>query len=98
MQLLVLSGSLYLLAGCDGPHEKAGKQADQAAGIKAGVLSEGPQQKLGALQDRTDRDRANATEATADALEDRAKAIRSAGDQQADALDAQAHAIRKSAK
>jgi hypothetical protein len=96
--LLTLSGVLSLVSACDGPHEKAGKQADQVAGVKTGVLAPGPQQRLGALHDRADRDEARAIDARADAVEDRAKAIRSAADQRADALDAQAHDIRKSAK
>ena len=48
--------TLALLSGCDGPHAKAGKQADAAAGIKPGLLTRGPNERLGAIQDRTERD------------------------------------------
>lgn len=89
---------LGLVAGCDGPHEKAGKQADKAAGVDAGPLSKGPQQRLGALRDRAERDQARAVDAQADAAEDRARQVRVAADQQADAFERQARDIRKTAK
>ena len=90
--------ALTLLAGCDGPHEEAGKQADKAARVRLSIFSKGPQQRLGALQDRTDRDRAKAVAARADMVEDQAKTIRAAADSQADALDRQAGQIRAQGK
>ena len=96
-----LIGSLLVLtplANCSGPHESAGKQADKAAGIDAGLLAKGPQQQLGALQDRTERDRARAVDAQADAMGDQAKQVRAGADQQADALERQAREVRQTAK
>ena len=96
--LFTAVASMALLGGCDGPHAKAGKQADAAAGIKAGPLTKGPNERLGAIQDRTERDQARAIDAQADAVEDRAKQVRSAADAQADALERQAAETRKIAK
>ena len=59
--------TVALLSGCDGPHAKAGKQADAAAGIKTGPLTKGLNERLGAIQDRTERDRTRAIDAQADA-------------------------------
>ncbi|WP_242140994.1 hypothetical protein [Sphingomonas sp. TREG-RG-20F-R18-01] len=89
--LLAMSAAGALLCGCDGPHAKAGKQADVAAGIKAGPLTKGPNERLGVVQDRAERDQARA-------VEDRAKEVRSAADTQADALERQAAETRKAAK
>ena len=90
--------ALGLLGGCDGPHQKAGEKADAAAGVKGGLLTKGPNEQLGAVQDRAEKDQKRAIEAQADAAEDQAKIVRSAADQRADALEQQAAAIRKDAK
>ena len=89
---------IALVAGCDGPHEQAGENADAAAGIKDGPLSEGPNERLGEIQDRTERDQKRAVEAQADAAEDRADEVRRTADTRADALEREAAEIRNSAK
>lgn len=96
--LIAASLAFALLAGCDGPHEKAGKQVDKAAGIKPRPFQEGPQQRLGELQDRAERDQARAIDARADTVRDQAKAVRSVADSQADALEQQAAQVRAQAK
>lgn len=95
---LVALACAMLLAGCDGPHEQAGEKADAAAGIKDGPLSPGPNEKLGEIQDRAERDRKKAIEARADTAEDRADEVRTAADQRADALERQAAELRRTAK
>ena len=89
---------IALLGACDGPHEQAGENADAAAGIKDGPLSKGPNERLGEIRDRTERDQKRAIEAQADAAEDRADEVRRTADQRADALEHQAAEIRESAK
>lgn len=89
---------IALVAGCDGPHEQAGEKTDAAAGIKTGPLTRGPNERLGEIQDRTERDQKRAFEAQADAAEDRADEVRRAADQRADALEHEAAKIRDSAK
>ena len=89
---------LVVLTGCDGSHEKAGKQADEAAGIKPGLFREGPQQRLGKLEDRAAHAQARAIDARADALKDQAKTVRASADSQADALERQAAAVRAQAR
>ena len=86
--------TVALLSRRDGPQASAGKQTDAAAGIKVGPLTKGPHEPLGAIQDRAER----AVDAQADAVEDRAKDVRSAADTQADALERQAAQTRKVAK
>lgn len=87
-----------VLTGCDGPHEKAGKQADQAAGIKPGLFREGPQQRLGKLEDRAEHAQTRAIDARADALKDQAKTVRASADSQADVLERQAAEVRAQAR
>ena len=89
---------MALLSRRDGPQATAGKQTDAAAGIKVGPLTKGPNEPLGAIQDRAERDRARAVDAQADAVENRAKDVRSAAGTQADALERQAAETRKVAK
>lgn len=95
---LVAVFGFAVLTGCDGPHEKSGKQADQAAGEKPGLFREGPQQRLGRLADRADHAQTRVIDARADALKDQAKTVRASGDSQADALERQAAEVRAQAK
>lgn len=89
---------LVVLTGCDGSHEKAGKQADQAAGIKPGLFREGPQQRLGKLEDRAEHAQTRAIDARADAFKVQAKTVRASADSQADVLERQAAEVRARAR
>lgn len=84
------------LAGCDGPRENAGEQADFEAGAvnSEDTLRSGPAEQLGEKQDKADRARARAADAQADALEAAADEKREAADQQADALENEAKQVR----
>ena len=84
------------LAGCDGPREDAGEQADLAAGEvnSADTLRSGPAEKLGRVEDRADETRKRAVEARVDELEAAADEKREAADQEADALENEAKRLR----
>jgi len=93
--LLALVGGV--LTGCDGPRENAGEKADAVANVSGGAFGNGPQERMGEIQDRAARDQAKAIEAQADATEDRADEVRETGDQRAAVLERQAAEIRKNA-
>lgn len=95
---LLALATCCLVMACDGPHEQAGEKADAAAGIKEGPLGSGPEERIGEIQDKVERDQKRAAEAQADAAEHRADELKATADQQADALDQKADAIRHSAK
>ena len=95
---LVAVFGFAVLTGCDGPHEKSGKQADRAAGVKPGMFREGPQQRLGKLEDRAEHAQARAIDARAEALKDQAKTMRASADSQADVLERQAAEVRAQAR
>ena len=95
--LIGLAFALAVTVGCDGPNEEAGEQADAASGAVPGAVGAGPQERLGEIRDRTERDQGRAVEAQADAAEDRADELRSAADQRADTLEQEAAAIRNQA-
>jgi hypothetical protein len=82
------------LAGCDGPRENAGEVADNAAGVGAGTLGQGPAERLGELQDRAADAAKDAREAQADALDRAADAKRDAADEAAEQLEQQAEKLR----
>ncbi len=84
---------IAFVGACDGPHEQAGENANAAAGIKNGPLSKRPNDSLGEIHDRTERDQKRAIEAEADPAEDRANEVRRTADQRADALEQQAAEI-----
>lgn len=96
---LVLVAGL-LLAGCDGPRENAGEQADANAGVVSSedTLASGPAETVGEAQDRAAESTNAAIEARADAAEDRADALRSTADEKADALEEQARKVRRDAE
>ena len=87
---------LIALTACDGPREKAGREADRAAAAVAGVSQpeEGPNEKLGEAQDRVERADAQATRAAAKALDKQAKQIRAQADLEAERLEKQAEKMR----
>lgn len=89
--------ALSALAACDGPNEKAGRDADRSAAAAAGLnqSGEGPQERLGEAQDRVERADARANDARADALERQGEKLRSEADLAADRLDEQARALRE---
>jgi hypothetical protein len=84
------------IAGCDGPRENAGEQADFAAGEvnSEDTLRSGPAEQLGETEDRADQTRKRAADARADELEAAADQKREAADQQADALENEAKQVR----
>ena len=84
MRTIALLG-LLALAGCDGPRENAGENADFAAGEVGSndTLRQGPAEKLGESQDVAEERAEEAKEAEAKALE-----------AQADALENQADRVR----
>ena len=88
-----MATSLVLLAGCDGPNEKAGEAQDRAAANAAGVeyKGNGPAERIGEAQDRANK----AAREDLDAQRDR---ITTEADAQADRLEQQANEIRRSAK
>ncbi|TZG25755.1 hypothetical protein [Sphingomonas montanisoli] len=89
---------LLALAACDGAHEKAGREADQAAAAAMGQnqTGEGPRERLGEAQDRVDRANARANDAAADALKRQGDKLREQADLDADRLAEQAKALRAS--
>jgi hypothetical protein len=95
MRIIALT-ALIALAGCDGPRENAGENADFAAGEVGSndTLRQGPAEKLGEAQDTAEERAAQAKEAEAKALEAQADEQRAAADQQADALEDQAERVR----
>ena len=95
MRVLTIVMALAL-AGCDGPRENAGEQADFAAGAvnSEDTLRQGPAEKLGEAEDRAEDARKRAADARADELEAEADRQRETADQQADALENQAKQVR----
>lgn len=85
------------LAACDGPNEKAGRDADRAEAQAAGhnVTGEGPNERIGEAQDRVVRADARASDAAADALEKQGDQMRTQADLAADRLDEQARSLRE---
>ena len=95
MRVLMILTALGL-AGCDGPRENAGEQADFESGAvnSEDTLRSGPAEELGELEDRADEARRRAADARADELEAAADEKREAADQQADALENEAKKVR----
>jgi hypothetical protein len=96
---LLLAPSL-LLAGCDGPNEKAGREKDKAAAAAAGIpyKGNGPNEELGEAQDRAIDAARDAREATASVLQEQAHTVKVEADVAADRLEQQAEEIREQAK
>ena len=88
--------ALIALAGCDGPRENAGENADYAAGVvnSPDTLRQGPAEKLGEAQDIAAKRAEEAKEAEARSLEATADEKRAVADKEADALEQQADAVR----
>ena len=88
--------ALIALAGCDGPRENAGENADFAAGVvnSPDTLRQGPAEKLGEAQDLAAKRADEAKEAEARALEAAAEEKRAAADSEAEALEARADEVR----
>ncbi len=84
------------LAACDGPNEKAGREADRAAAQAQGIAisGEGANELIGEARDRAEQAERKAREARANALEGRADQLRSEADAEAEKLDQQARSIR----
>lgn len=85
------------LAGCDGPNEEAGERGDAATNQASGI-GDGPGERIGEIEDRTQRDQARATEGRADVLEDQADSARATADEAADRLEEQAERLRTGAE
>lgn len=96
ISLVLTAALLASLAGCDGPNEKAGREADRAAAAARGVSmsGEGANELIGEAQDRAESAALKAREGRADALEDKADQLRSEADAEAEKLDQEARAIR----
>lgn len=88
---------LASLSACDGPNEKAGRDADRAAAASAGqnMTDEGPRERLGEARDRVEKADARASDAAADALEKQGDQMRTQADIDADRLDEQARGLRE---
>ena len=95
MRIIALT-ALIALAGCDGPRENAGENADFAAGEVGSndTLRQGPAEKLGEAQDTAQERAEEAKEAEAKSLEAQAEEARKSADQQADALEDEADRVR----
>ncbi|MDN4633928.1 hypothetical protein QCD71_20625 [Sphingomonas sp. PsM26] len=93
MRYIVVATAFILLAGCDGPNEKAGVAQDQAAANAAGVKYQGngPAERIGEAQDHANR-------AARKDLDAQRNKINTEADAQADRLEQQAKEIRRSAK
>mgnify|MGYP004507857595 CR=1 FL=1 len=93
MRYMMVAAVLVLLAGCDGPNEKAGEAQDRAAANAAGIeyKGSGPAERIGEAQDR-------ANKAARENLEAKRDRITTEADTQADRLEWQAREIRRSAK
>ena len=93
MRYVVIATALILVAGCDGPNEKAGEAQDRAAANAAGVeyKGNGPAERIGEAEDRANR----AARKDIDAQRDR---IKTEADAQADRLEEQAKEIRRLAR
>ncbi|RYE75490.1 MAG: hypothetical protein EOO80_15035 [Oxalobacteraceae bacterium] len=93
MRYMMMATALLLLAGCDGPNEKAGEAQDRAAANVAGVeyKGNGPAERVGEAQDR-------ANKAAREDIEAQRDRITTEADTQADLLEQQAKKIRRSAK
>ena len=87
---------LLILAGCDGPQEQAGEEADAASGAVGNedTLRSGPAESLGELADEAQESAEEAAEAQAQALEKEADAARDAAEQSAAALEQEADTVR----
>ncbi|MFZ5706422.1 MAG: hypothetical protein ACOY5R_14325 [Pseudomonadota bacterium] len=87
---------LASLTACDGPNEKAGRDADraEAAAMGENVTGEGPRERLGEAQDRVEKADARASDAAAEALEKQGDQLRTQADFEADQLDEQARGLR----
>jgi len=92
MRYMMVATALFLLAGCDGPNEKAGEAQDRAAANASGVeyKGDGPAERIGEAQDR-------ANKAAREDLEAQRDRITTEADMQADRLKQQAKEIRRSA-
>lgn len=96
----LLLAPAVLLAACDGPNEKAGKERDKAAAAATGrpYSGTGPGEQIGEAQDRAADAANDARKAQASALRGQAHAIKTDADVEADRLEQQAEAIRDRAK
>lgn len=93
---IIILACAFGLGACDGPHERAGREADKAVMTGQNETREGPNERRGEALDRVERADARATDAAADALEKRGDQIRIQADLDADILDTQARTMRKS--
>ncbi|MBB5716847.1 hypothetical protein [Sphingomonas aerophila] len=93
MRYMIMATALILVAGCDGPNEKAGEAQDRAAANAAGIeyKGDGPAERISEAEDRADR----AARKDLDAQRDR---IKTEADARADRLEEQAREIRRLAK
>ncbi len=91
--------ALILVAGCSGPHQKAGQQQDKAAAVAQGqpYSGDGPNERIGKAVDRADRAAQQARKTAADALTTQGEAVRRQADVSADRLEERALAIRAEA-
>ena len=91
--------AIVVLAGCDGPHQKAGEAQDKAAAAAAGQPygGDGANERIGKAVDRADRAAQQARDSAADSLRKQGDAIRLRADVGADRLEEQAGAIRAEA-
>ena len=88
-----------ILAGCDGPNQKAGAAQDKAAATAQGrpYSGEGPNERVGQAQDLSDTAARKARSVEADALRAEADAIRRQADVRAASFDEQSRALRQEA-
>jgi hypothetical protein len=93
----ILLVGIALLAGCDGPHQKAGAAQDKAVAAAQGrpYGGDGPNERVGRAQDRSDTADRDARKGAADALRTEANAIRRKADVPAARLDEQSRALRQ---
>lgn len=98
--MMSAAAGLLALAACDGPKEKVGKQMDKEAAAASGVPynGDGPNQRLGAAEDRADKAAAKERDARADALKESGDKVRAAADVEAQKLEEQAKAIKDAAQ
>lgn len=98
--IIIAAIGLLALSACDGPKEKAGKQMDKEAAAASGVPynGDGPNERLGAAEDRADKAAKKELDAKADALKEQGSKIRSDADVEAQKLEEQAKIIRDRAE
>jgi hypothetical protein len=98
-RFILAATAVVSVAACNGPAEEAGKKRDEAAAAASGQSynGEGPNQKLGEAQDRTNKSATDARDAQANELKQQGKAIREEADGRADKLEAEAKQIRSEA-